>query len=113
MIEDVDIDDIDEIDSFGWRVFLLGFVEAFSSHDFRNSSTLCFFVSSLLVFNYILLSKSPLPAFAMDVLRHFLIVLLLLSHPTKKIRSSRGCYYASTSTATTDRRTIKYGIRGS
>ena len=42
MIEDDDIDDIDVIDSFGWSVFLLGFVEAFSSHDFRNSSTLFF-----------------------------------------------------------------------
>ena len=42
MIEDVDVDDIDEIDSFGCSVFLLGFVEAFSSHDFRNSSTLFF-----------------------------------------------------------------------
>ena len=42
MIEDGDIDDIDVIDSFGCSVFLLGFVEAFISHDFRNSSTLFF-----------------------------------------------------------------------
>ena len=46
MIEDGDIDDKDVIDSFGCSVFLLGFVEAFSSHGFRNSSTLFFFVSS-------------------------------------------------------------------
>ena len=39
---DIFIDDRDVIDSFGCSVFILGFVEAFSSHDFINSSTLFF-----------------------------------------------------------------------
>ena len=36
------IDDEDVIDSFGCGLSILGSVEAFRSHDFRNASTLFF-----------------------------------------------------------------------